>query len=361
MKKCKSVLLTLAVVLGLAGAFHGMRAATVTIDIVGYSFSPSNAVVTVGDTVTWSGLDNMHNITGLTPQDLDQFCGPGPTDTDTESNCSQIFNTVGTFPYECTIHGPCCGMMGNIIVVAAAAQPPLVSITSPTAGSIFAAPASFTISASATVSNGTVTNVQFFANSNSVGSAQAPPFTVTASNLAAGAYSLAAVATAAGCSATFCRRWHHSDVACFRFPIRSGSGQWPVLDYNAATGSSYIVQSSTDLMNWIPVSTNVASGATVQFSRDRAGQRLPLLSGCSPTQSLMRASRPACLRWLGALALALVPSALIILVNSCSTGGGTIDVPLSIPGAHEVGNKACADCHAQIVRGFLPAPMRAFA
>jgi hypothetical protein len=79
---------------------------------------------------------------------------------------------------------------------------PVVTITSPTNGSVFTAPANVNIAASATYSGGTVTNVQLFANGASLGTVQTAPFSVTASNLTAGAYTFAAVATAAGISAT---------------------------------------------------------------------------------------------------------------------------------------------------------------
>jgi len=79
---------------------------------------------------------------------------------------------------------------------------PAVSITSPVSGDIFAAPASVIITANALVSAGTVTNVQFFANGVSLGSTPTAPFNFTASNLTVGTYTLAAVATAAGISAT---------------------------------------------------------------------------------------------------------------------------------------------------------------
>jgi hypothetical protein len=77
-----------------------------------------------------------------------------------------------------------------------------VAITNPLAGAVFTAPANVNIAASATVSSGTITNVQFLTNGNSVGAAVTPPFSITASNLAAGTYELTAVATAAGLSAT---------------------------------------------------------------------------------------------------------------------------------------------------------------
>jgi uncharacterized protein (DUF2141 family) len=86
----------------------------------------------------------------------------------------------------------------------AAAPPPTptVNITTPASGTLFAAPANVNIAANATVSSGTVTNVQFFTNGVSFNSVLSAPFSVTANNLAAGAYALTAVATAAGISAT---------------------------------------------------------------------------------------------------------------------------------------------------------------
>jgi uncharacterized membrane protein len=86
----------------------------------------------------------------------------------------------------------------NITVV----SPLTVSITNPVSGAVFAAPANVNIGANATVSGGTVTNLQFFTNGVSLKSVQTAPFTLTASNLAVGAYALTAIATAAGISAT---------------------------------------------------------------------------------------------------------------------------------------------------------------
>src|SRR5215472_6730553 len=45
-----------------------------------------------------------------------------------------------------------------------------------------------------------------------------------------------------------------------------------------------------------------------------------------------------------------------VLLNSCATAPGEVSVPLEIPGAHYVGNKACTDCHAKIVRIFPSSP-----
>lgn len=46
----------------------------------------------------------------------------------------------------------------------------------------------------------------------------------------------------------------------------------------------------------------------------------------------------------------------MLLLMSCASTGPTVVPPLKIPDAHFVGNQACADCHAQIVRKFPGSP-----
>jgi predicted CXXCH cytochrome family protein len=61
-------------------------------------------------------------------------------------------------------------------------------------------------------------------------------------------------------------------------------------------------------------------------------------------------------RRLAILAVSLAAATFGLFVNSCSTADRTIDVSPVIPGAHEVGNKACLDCHAAIVQRFPASP-----
>ncbi len=75
---------------------------------------------------------------------------------------------------------------------------PTVAITSPAGGIVFVAPANLNIAASASVSSGTVADVQFFINGSSLGSVLAAPYGATANNLSPGTYALTAVATTAG-------------------------------------------------------------------------------------------------------------------------------------------------------------------
>jgi Bacterial Ig domain len=74
-------------------------------------------------------------------------------------------------------------------------NPPTVSITSPTNGASFAAPASITINASAADSDGFISKVEFFQNAIKIGEDTSSPFSFTWSSVGPGSYSLTAVAT----------------------------------------------------------------------------------------------------------------------------------------------------------------------
>lgn len=73
--------------------------------------------------------------------------------------------------------------------------PPTVAITSPTGGATFTAPASITITADASDSDGSVAQVDFYRGSNVIGTATSAPYSVTWNNVPAGSYALTAVAT----------------------------------------------------------------------------------------------------------------------------------------------------------------------
>jgi len=74
-------------------------------------------------------------------------------------------------------------------------NPPVVSITSPASGATFTAPATITITASASDNDGSVSKVEFFNGGTKLGEATAAPYTYTWSNVANGTYSLTARAT----------------------------------------------------------------------------------------------------------------------------------------------------------------------
>lgn len=72
---------------------------------------------------------------------------------------------------------------------------PTAGITSPANGATFNAPASITIQATATDANGTITKVDFYSGTTLLGTDTSSPYSFNWTNVAAGSYSLTAVAT----------------------------------------------------------------------------------------------------------------------------------------------------------------------
>ncbi|MDB6034849.1 MAG: metallophosphoesterase, partial [Verrucomicrobiales bacterium] len=71
---------------------------------------------------------------------------------------------------------------------------PIVSITSPASGTTFGTPANLAITANATDSDGSISNVLFFSNGSKIGEDASSPYTVSLNNAAVGTYNLTAVA-----------------------------------------------------------------------------------------------------------------------------------------------------------------------
>ena len=74
-------------------------------------------------------------------------------------------------------------------------SPPQIAITTPANGTFFTAPATVTIQVAASDADGTVSQVQFFRDSNLLGVLTSAPYALTVSNLAAGSYTLSVIAT----------------------------------------------------------------------------------------------------------------------------------------------------------------------
>jgi hypothetical protein len=156
-------------------------------------------------------------------------------------------------------------MTGLVNVASVVVPPPTISITSPTNGATFSAPAN--VSIATTTGGGTVTNVSFFAGTNALGSATSAPFALQAANLAAGAYALTAVASAGGVSATSAVV---NITAVIPLPVSVttsaiSNGQF-TFSYTANPGLRYVIEDSLDLSTWLPLATNVASSNPSAFS-----------------------------------------------------------------------------------------------
>jgi regulation of enolase protein 1 (concanavalin A-like superfamily) len=83
-------------------------------------------------------------------------------------------------------------------VSASTNQPPSVSLTAPTAGSSFIAPAAITLTATAADPENQLSQVQFYSGSTLLATDTAAPYSFTWSGVAAGTYTIKAVATDAG-------------------------------------------------------------------------------------------------------------------------------------------------------------------
>jgi len=80
------------------------------------------------------------------------------------------------------------------VTVNAANTPPTVTVTNPPNGTVFNAPAAFTIGATAS-DDGTVTNVQFLQGATVLTNDTSSPYGVAVTNLAAGNYTFSAIAS----------------------------------------------------------------------------------------------------------------------------------------------------------------------
>jgi plastocyanin len=100
-------------------------AQTVEININAVSF-PATTTINVGDTVRWNhnhaGVP--HTVTFDTPPNSGTFNSPG--------NFQRTFNTAGSFPYSCDVHGA-AAMSGTIVVQAAPPPPESPSANTPPA------------------------------------------------------------------------------------------------------------------------------------------------------------------------------------------------------------------------------------
>ena len=82
----------------------------------------------------------------------------------------------------------------SVTVTVNANKPPLVSLTSPSSGSIFGILANIALTASASDTDGTIQRVDFYKGSTLLGSDTTSPYSFIWLNVAAGSYSLSAVA-----------------------------------------------------------------------------------------------------------------------------------------------------------------------
>lgn len=124
----------------LAALLAAALCATVTVTTNGLTFSPSTITVSVGDTVTWTGLST-HTVTQVdsgtsTTRTTNGFRSgdAGAVTTFSKTFDAATVGTKTTFFYICEPHGA-SGMRGQVNIVAATTKPSSASLA---ANSFFA-------------------------------------------------------------------------------------------------------------------------------------------------------------------------------------------------------------------------------
>jgi plastocyanin len=234
------------------------------VNIGDFFFSPAAVTIKVNDQVKWTWIGSIgHTSTSDTGLWDSGVKGNGATFVRT-------FTAAGSFPYHCTVHP----FMMGALTVQAANVPPTIAITNPPNGSVLASPATFSIAAKPSDTDGSVTNVLFLEGTTSLGNVQNSPYLVTVHNLAAGDYTFAAEASDnGGAKATNAITIHIVAPAAITLSgVQRLSPASFQFTYSATAGLRYVIQRSGDLTRWTALTTNNAkSGSEVFLDQNATG------------------------------------------------------------------------------------------
>jgi len=155
-------------------------------------------------------------------------------------------------------------------------SPPAVAITNPTNNTVLVAPATFTVQATASDDDGSVTQVEFFNGGSSLGMDTSNPYGASVSNLVAGSYTFSAVATdnlgaTTTSSVVNISVINSATAVTLLNPTVSGSS----FNFSFATqsGVSYGVQFTDSLspINWQTLTNFTGKGTTMSVSDTLTG------------------------------------------------------------------------------------------
>ena len=109
-----------------------LSAATIQVQVGagGLKFTPQTVNIQIGDTVQWNWASSDHSSTSGVPGAPDGIWDSGIQIRGT--TFSRVFSDAGTFPYYCTPHGSCCGMVGSVVVTAPTPTPTPTATPTPT-------------------------------------------------------------------------------------------------------------------------------------------------------------------------------------------------------------------------------------
>jgi hypothetical protein len=130
-------------------------------------------------------------------------------------------------------------LTGNIL--------PVTALTNPAPATRIVLTEPITLAATASDGDGSITQVEFRANGLTIGADPTAPYTAEWTNSVLGAHTLVCVAT------------DNSGMSRTSAPVAVEVLLRPKLTPIWLTNRSYLIQSSTNLLQWLPLSTNVAT------------------------------------------------------------------------------------------------------
>ena len=182
-----------------------------TVPVYSLPANTSTAIATTGVRLAWNGGLWAHYYDiyfGTTPNppllEANKKLGPSQYSTDYRSYALPALQPGTTYYWKIVSKTmafvPNEGLVWTFKTAGTAPNnvPPTVSLTAPFNGATFTAPASITLSATASDGDGSIARVDFYASNVLLGSDTSAPYSFTWTNAPAGTYTLAAVATDSG-------------------------------------------------------------------------------------------------------------------------------------------------------------------
>jgi plastocyanin len=237
------------------------------------AYSPAVLTIKPGESVFFTNTGGPHTVTGT---GTEPFCGSGLVSI---PSCAVTLNNVGSFPYRCVFHSisQASGMTGTVNV-ATFNRAPVVSLASPTNGSVLTTPLNLTIRANVFDPDGGISIVQFYSGNTLLGGDSVAPFALNVTSLPMGSNSLTVrVADNQGLRATSApvniTVAAPADIQLLSPALNNGSFQF---NFTASPGLSYVVEGSTGESSpspFAPLTTNVANTNLMTFIDTAAASR----------------------------------------------------------------------------------------
>ena len=200
--------------------------------------------------------------------------------TDTVPMANAVYVGIAVTAHATT--GLASANVDHFSAAASTNQPPSVSLTAPTAGASFAAPATITLTATATDPENQLSQVQFYSGSTLLATDTAAPYSFTWSGVPAGTYTINAVATDTGGLS--------GSSATITIAVASATGIAPTtVQFHASSDHAIVISYRLDIFNngadpntAAPVATSDLGKPTPDASGDISVNRAAFLSALAP-------------------------------------------------------------------------------